>query len=172
MSVKETRGAIDVNESFVTVVGNVATSVDFRTASSGAPFARFRLASTVRRYDQQRSEWNDAYTSFYTVWAWRSLATNIASSVTRGEPLIVTGQLRITERQAEGKPLVSADLTAVTVGHDLTRGTSAFMRVQAARPGLVTSPGGWGADLAPVGSPKGRQGGTEAAPSGQPSSPP
>ena len=39
-----------MNETHVTVMGNTATQVDFKTSASGVPVARFRLASTVRRY--------------------------------------------------------------------------------------------------------------------------
>ncbi|MFG3258075.1 single-stranded DNA-binding protein [Streptomyces sp. NPDC048172] len=126
-----------MNESHVTVVGNVATPVDYRVAASGVPVARFRLASTVRRFDQQSRSWADAFTSFFTVWAWRTLATNIASSVSRGEPVIVQGQLRVQENERDGKRYVSADLTASSVGHDLSRGTTAFVRVSQAKPGLT-----------------------------------
>jgi single-strand DNA-binding protein len=157
-----------MNEAHVTVVGNVATPIDFKTTASGASVARFRLASTVRRYDKQQGSWKDAYTSFYTVWAWRSLAANVASSVTVGEPLIVTGQLRIRERESDERRYISAELTAVTIGHDLTRGTAAFVRVQAARAGLVTSPGGWGADLPPATPGPGQQAVTEAVVPEQP----
>jgi len=131
------KGAVRVNEAHVTVVGNAATQVDFRTSAAGVPVARFRLASTVRRYDQQRGGWSDAYTSFYTVWAWRALAANVASSVTVGEPVVVTGQLRIQQGEREGKHYVSADVMASAIGHDISRGTSAFARVSTARPGLV-----------------------------------
>ena len=124
-----------MNEAHVTVVGNTATHVDFKKSASGVPVARFRLASTVRRFDQKKGGWSDAYTSFYTVWAWRSLAANVASSVTVGEPVIVTGQMRIRETERDGRQLVSADLMASSIGHDLSRGTSAFVRVVAARTG-------------------------------------
>lgn len=130
-----------MNESHVTVVGNAATQVDFRTSASGVPVARFRLASTVRRFDQKAGSWTDAFTSFYTVWAWRSLASNVASSVTVGEPVIVTGQMRIRETERDGRQFVSAELTAWSIGHDLSRGTSAFARVAMARAGLVNAPG-------------------------------
>ncbi|MBR7672242.1 single-stranded DNA-binding protein [Streptomyces daliensis] len=129
-----------MHEAHVTVVGNAATRVEFKTSASGAPVARFRLASTVRRFDQQRGCWSDAYTSFFTVWAWRGLAANVASSVAVGEPVIVQGQLRIREGEKEGRRFVAADLTASTVGHDLSRGTSAFVRVVQAKPGLTPSP--------------------------------
>ena len=118
-----------MHETHITVVGNVATAVDYRESPNGDRVARFRLASTVRRYDQRRGAWMDGSTSFYTVWARRSLAVNIASSLSLGEPVIVQGQLRVHEKNTEGGRFVSADLNAHTVGHDLTRGTSAFMRV-------------------------------------------
>lgn len=121
-------------ESQVTVVGNVATPLDHRTTGSGEPAVRFRLASTVRRFDRERDVWDDAWTSFFTVWAWRTLATNVAASVTLGEPVIVRGQLRVREDERDGRRYVSADVLASSIGHDLTRGTAAFRRVSPARP--------------------------------------
>lgn len=118
-----------MNESQVTVVGNVATPLDHRTTRSGEPAVRFRLASTVRRFDRTREAWEDAWTSFFTVWAWRGLATNVATSVTLGEPLIVQGRLRVHEDEKEGRRYVTADLLASAIGHDLSRGTAAFRRV-------------------------------------------
>jgi single-strand DNA-binding protein len=142
-----------MNETHVTVTGNVASAIDYRTsATTGVPVARFRIASTVRRFDRQRESWSDAFTSFYTVWAWRSLAANVASSVTVGEPVIVTGQVRIKETDKEGKHFLSADLMASAIGHDLSRGTSAFARVSAARPELVPRPGSTSGDTAGRGS--------------------
>lgn len=126
-----------MNETHVTVVGNVATRVEFRTTAAGVPLARFRLASTVRRYDAQERVWSDVGTTFYTVWARRALAENVASSVTVGEPVIVTGQFRIQESDRDGRRYLSAELSASSVGHDLSRGTSAFIRVSPARRGLV-----------------------------------
>ncbi|MCF6525041.1 single-stranded DNA-binding protein [Streptomyces sp. JJ36] len=120
-----------MHETQTTVVGNVATPVDFRTTEAGVPAARFRLASTVRRFDREREAWHDAYTSFYTVWAWRSLAVNLSSSVSLGEPLVVHGRLRIREDERDGRRVFSAELYASAVGHDLARGTSAFARTGA-----------------------------------------
>jgi single-strand DNA-binding protein len=117
-----------MNEAQVTVVGRIATAVDFRRAASGVPVARFRLASAVRRFDRRTGGWADAFTSFYTVLAWRALASNVASSVTVGEPVVVTGQLRIKENERGGHRYVSAEVLASSIGHDLSRGTSAFVR--------------------------------------------
>ncbi|WP_445518549.1 single-stranded DNA-binding protein [Streptomyces sp. NEAU-174] len=171
-----------MNESWVTVVGNAATRPDFWETAAGVAVARFRLAATVRRWDRGRDAWADAYTSFYTIWTWRSLAANVAGSVSLGEPLVVHGTLRVREREREqerdrslqgDRPLqgegeggwgggaatppapggesgggahqprrwVTAEIDAVAVGHDLTRGTSAFRRVSQAKPLLNTPTG-------------------------------
>ncbi|MGK5643130.1 single-stranded DNA-binding protein, partial [Streptomyces sp. URMC 126] len=126
-----------MNETLVTVVGNVATQPDFREAANGAAVSRFRLAATVRRWDRGREEWADAYTSFYSVWAWRTLASNVVASVSIGEPLVVQGKLRIITQERDGRRWTSADIDAVAIGHDLARGTSAFRRVSQARPSAV-----------------------------------
>lgn len=124
-----------MNESIVTVAGNVATAVEFRETASGVAVARFRLATTVRRFDRAQGAWTDAYTSFYTVVAWRWLATNLAASVTVGEPLLVQGRLRVREAEHEGRARVWAEIEATAAGHDLNRGTSAFRRVVRTRQG-------------------------------------
>ncbi|NSC21775.1 single-stranded DNA-binding protein [Streptomyces albus subsp. chlorinus] len=129
-----------MNETQVTVIGNVATKVEHWISTSGVPVARFRLASTVRRFDKRAERWTDVSTSFYTVWAWRTLAGNVASSVSCGEPVVVRGQLRIVEEEREGRRYLTADLMASTVGHDLSRGTSAFVRGSRAHPELTRGP--------------------------------
>lgn len=140
-------------ESQVTVVGNVATPLDHRTTRSGEPAVRFRLASTVRRFDRVRDAWEDAWTSFFTVWAWRTLATNVSTSVTLGEPVIVQGRLRVKEDEKEGRRYVTADLLASSIGHDLSRGTAAFRRVTSVPPGGVGPPGGAGHGEGPTREP-------------------
>ena len=147
-----------MNETEVTVSGNVATQVDHWTSPSGVAVARFRLASTVRRFNKGKGSWSDAFTNFYTVWAWRSLATNVASSVARGEPVIVRGQLRIMEDEREGRRYLNADLSASTVGHDLSRGTAAFVRVSRANPELTRLPASARTVSDPVGDPAGEPG--------------
>ncbi|WP_432073263.1 single-stranded DNA-binding protein [Streptomyces wuyuanensis] len=117
-----------MSDVMVTLVGNVATAVEYRESASGGR-ARFRFAVPSRRWDRQRDGWTDGPTSFFTVWAWRALGANLAASVAVGEPLVVYGRLRVREEEWEGKLRTSVDVDAVAAGHDLTRGTSAFRRV-------------------------------------------
>ncbi|MEU5026362.1 single-stranded DNA-binding protein [Streptomyces milbemycinicus] len=95
-----------MNETWLTAMGNTATRPDYWETAAGVAVARFRLAVTARRWDRAREAWMDAYTSFYTVWAWRGLAVNVAASVSLGEPLVVHGTLRVRERTEErqGEP--------------------------------------------------------------------
>ncbi|MFF0748847.1 single-stranded DNA-binding protein [Streptomyces sp. NPDC004267] len=116
-----------MNETTVTLVGNVATNVEYRETVSGG-MARFRFAVSARRWDRERAVWTDGPTSFYTVCAWRSLGMNLAASVSVGEPLVVHGRLKVREEEVDGKRKTFVDVDATAVGHDLTRGTAAFRR--------------------------------------------
>ncbi len=119
-----------MNDTLVTLVGYVATQVDYKETPNG-PSARFRFAVTPRYFDRRKEAWTDGTTSFYTVWARRALAVNLAGSVSVGEPLVVHGRLRVREDppDGEGHRWVSAEIDATAIGHDLNRGTAAFRRV-------------------------------------------
>ncbi|MFJ7949743.1 single-stranded DNA-binding protein [Streptomyces sp. NPDC096354] len=132
-----------MNETVVTLVGNAATGVEFRETATGG-MARFRFAVTARRWDREKQFWADGHTSFYTVWAWRTLASNLAGSVAVGEPLVVHGRLKVREEERDGQRRTFVDIEALAVGHDLTRGTAAFRRVVRGDPTLTAGPGGRG----------------------------
>ncbi|MEU0333298.1 single-stranded DNA-binding protein [Streptomyces sp. NPDC006193] len=117
-----------MNETIVCVVGNVATRPAYRELAAG-PSARFRLAVTARYWDREKSTWTDGHTNFFTVWANRQLAANVAACVEVGQPLIVQGRLKVRTDLREGQQQrASADIDAVAIGHDLSRGTALFHR--------------------------------------------
>lgn len=117
-----------MNETMVCAVGNVATQPMYRDLAAG-PSARFRLAVTARYFDREKNVWTDGHTNFFTVWANRQLATNVAASLSVGDPVVVQGRLKVRTEVREGQPSwSSADIDAVAIGHDLARGTSAFRR--------------------------------------------
>ncbi|MFI8995272.1 single-stranded DNA-binding protein [Streptomyces sp. NPDC053542] len=134
---KSGTGEMAMTDTMVTLTGNAATAVEHRYTKDGAAAARFRMACTPRRFDREQGRWTDGTTSFYTVRAWRTLADNLAASVAVGEPLVVRG--RLTVREGEHPPergggrWFAAEVDAVTIGHDLTRGTAAFRRAARAR---------------------------------------
>ncbi|GAA3234073.1 single-stranded DNA-binding protein [Streptomyces thermocoprophilus] len=116
-----------MNETVISVVGNVATAPVYRDLPSG-PSARFRLAATSRYWDREKAAWTDGHTNFFTVWANRQLAVNAASSLSVGEPVVVHGRLKVRMDVRDGQNWTSADIDAVAIGHDLSRGTAVFRR--------------------------------------------
>ena len=128
-----------MNGTMVTLVGHVISEVRYATTAGGVPVASFRLAATDRRFDRQRQMWVEGDTSFFTVWSWRWLAENVLGSVGRGDPLLLTGRMRVREwDNGEGNPRgVAAEIEATAIGHDLSRGTSAFRRASRGRTELV-----------------------------------
>ncbi|GAA2122670.1 hypothetical protein GCM10009759_73270 [Kitasatospora saccharophila] len=117
-----------MDEALVTMVGNAASGVTYRETAGGVSVANFRFAARERRYDRERGDWTDGATTWVTVVAWRRLAVNLVSSVSKGDPLLVSGRLRVREWEQEGSRRVEVEIDARSVGHDLARGTSAFRR--------------------------------------------
>jgi len=150
-----------VNETVVTVTGNVGSDVRQVVTPQGAPLASFRLASTPRRQDRATGAWIDASTTWYRVTTWRALAENVASSVAKGDPVVVHGRLRSTSWEKDGRSGESLEIDAITVGPDLSRGRTVFHRV----PRSGATAGGEYGEPAP-GGPDGGVGG--ATPAGSP----
>ncbi|HEY9289696.1 MAG TPA: single-stranded DNA-binding protein [Microlunatus sp.] len=117
----------------LTMNGNVGSAVDFgRTPQTGAARATFRLACTPRIFRQ--GAWTDDYTTWITVTCWRQLAEHVASSLNKGDPVIVTGRLRTQVWDDDGGHHQRMVLEATQVGHDLSRGVSNFRRAPRAEP--------------------------------------
>ena len=119
-----------MSDTFVTFHGWVGNDVTHRTPN-GLSVANFRVGSTPRI--KRNGDWMDGDTTWYSVSAWRSLADNIRDSVQKGDAVIVHGRLRTeTWKREDGQWSTTFLVEASFVGHDLTRGTSTF--VKAARP--------------------------------------
>ena len=117
-----------MSDSTITVRGWLGADVTLRQAS-GVPVASFRLACTPRRFNRRTETWSDGETQWYSVSAWRALAENCATSLRRGDPVIVSGRLEArTYVNGNGLEVLSMEIDASHVGHDLGRGTSVFTR--------------------------------------------
>lgn len=117
----------------ITITGLVATTPRHIITSEGLDISSFRLASTHRRFDRNAEKWIDGETNWFTVTCFRQLATNVASSVNKGERLVVTGTLRIREWESGEAKGTTAEVEAEAAGHDLTWGTSTYSRPTAAK---------------------------------------
>jgi single-strand DNA-binding protein len=82
-----------MSDNTITITGNVVADPEIRYTPSGHAVANFRVASTARYYDANAKQWQDAGTTFISVTAWRTLASNVAESVTKGCRVVVVGRL-------------------------------------------------------------------------------
>jgi single-strand DNA-binding protein len=120
---------------YVTLVGFVAQDPTIRATATGKQLTRVRVGTTPRYRDDEAGQWRDGETSYYDVKCWNRLAAHVRQSVHKGEPVIVKGKFRTsTYKDKEGQTKISFEITADTLGHDLSRGTANYMRVQSRRP--------------------------------------
>lgn len=117
-----------INTNTIALTGLVATEPRSMITGAGTSITSFRLASTQRKFDKIKGEWVDDITNWYSVSAYRALATNVAGSVKKGERVVVMGRLRLRQWDNGQKTGMSADIDADAVGHDLNVGTASFAR--------------------------------------------
>ncbi len=120
-----------MNEAQVTVVGFVASAPKLVVTKAGRFVTNMRVGVTPRRQDKDSGQWSDGESSYVTVTCWRSLATNVASCLRKGDPVVVKGRMRVRQfDDKEGNQRVAVEVDASTVGHDLTRGVAHFLRTK------------------------------------------
>ncbi len=120
----------------ITVTGNVGSDVDLRTDSSNEwAYAAFRLASTPRML--RNGVWRDGDTTWLNINCRnRSLSLNVQASIAKGDPVVVSGRLTTWSwiNKETGEVQDKLVLEAVSVGHDLCRGTTTFQRAERVAP--------------------------------------
>ncbi len=112
----------------LTVSGFVATTPRHLTTADGLSVTSFRLASNLRKFDRKSNSWVDAGTNWYSVSTYRELAANVVESVRKGDRVLITGKLRISEWGSGERRGVNIDLDADALGHDLRWGTASYVR--------------------------------------------
>lgn len=83
-----------MNETTLTIVGNLTADPELRFTPSGAAVANFTVASTPRKFDKATGGWKDAEAIFMRCTVWRQLAENVAESLRRGDAVIAVGRLQ------------------------------------------------------------------------------
>ncbi len=122
-----------MNETIITIVGNLTADPELRYTQSGAPVASFTIASTPRTFDRQANEWKDGEALFLRCSAWRELAENVAGSLTKGMRVVAQGRLQQRSYQdREGNSRSSIELTVEEVGPSLRYATASVVRADRA----------------------------------------
>ena len=116
-----------MSESF-TVSGLVATTPRHLVTQEGLPITSFRLASSKRRFDRTKKIWVDGETNWFTINSFRQLAINSASSISKGDRIVVCGRLKVRDWDNGERSGTSVEIEADCLGHDLVWGTAEFSR--------------------------------------------
>ena len=148
----------------ITVRGFAGTDPEHRRPASGTEVTTFRLGSTPRWLSAQTGEWSSGSTNWYTVAAFGRLADNIAESISKGDPVVVVGRPKVRQwENDDGIKGTDVEVSAQSVGHDLTYGRTAFSKVSS----TTTRPGEEAQPHAPDDSPELSREGQETGSKGQ-----
>ena len=128
-----------MNDTMVTIVGNVVDTPRRRTTKNGFEVTNFRVASTSRRYDREQERFVDNSTLYVNVTCWRQMGVNVDQSIRKGQPVVVYGRYYMREYKVEEQLRSAYELEAIAVGHDLARGTSQFTRVYQNGPAVTVT---------------------------------
>ena len=112
----------------ITVSGIIGTVPRRSVAKNGAPITSFRLASRQSHLDRTKGEWVEDESSWYSVTTFRQLALNAASSLSKGQHIIVSGRLVIRKWSNAERSGIDVDILADALGHDLTWYTTTPVR--------------------------------------------
>lgn len=110
------------------VTGLVATTPRHLVTQDGLPITSFRLAEQTRLWDKAQEKWVDGETNWFTVTAFRELAINVAGSVSKGDRVIVMGDIHVRDWDNGERAGTSVEIVASAMGHDMTWGTSEYKR--------------------------------------------
>ncbi|MFI6792583.1 single-stranded DNA-binding protein [Nonomuraea sp. NPDC050383] len=117
-----------MNDIYITLTGNVAAEPRQYTFEDGAKVTSLRVLTSHRYFDRKTGQWTDGERVCFAVRCWRSLGDNVAQSIKIGQPVVVSGKLRIREFGPEGDRRFMPEIEASAVGHDLRWGTGAFVK--------------------------------------------
>jgi single-strand DNA-binding protein len=125
----------------VMIVGNVTRDPELRYTPNGAALVKFGVAVS-RRVRDENGQWKDADTSFFDVTAWRSLAENVAESITQGSRVVIVGRLRTNSWETpEGDRRSKVEIEAEEVAPSLKWATAKVERQS--RGASATSKSNW-----------------------------
>jgi single-strand DNA-binding protein len=111
----------------ITVVGNLTRDPELRYTPTGQAVVKFGIA--VNRFYVNRNGERVEQTDFFNVNAWRSVAVNVAESLTTGARVLVTGRLQARNWETEdGQKRSAVEIEAEEVAASLRFATVAITK--------------------------------------------
>jgi single-strand DNA-binding protein len=111
----------------ITVLGNLTRDPELRYTPTGQAVVKFGIA--VNRFYTNRNGERVEQTDFFNVNAWRSVAVNVAESLTTGARVLVTGRLQARNWETEdGQKRSAVEIEAEEVAASLRFATVAITK--------------------------------------------
>ena len=110
-----------------TINGNLVADPELTYGESGIAHTKLRVAVNLR-FQTADGTWRDGVPVFHNVSAFRALAENIARSMKKGDPVIVSGELEFRSYEKDGAQHEARRIVAEVVGPDLRFGTTSYER--------------------------------------------
>ncbi|MEC5181238.1 single-stranded DNA-binding protein [Arthrobacter sp. CG_A4] len=111
----------------VSIAGNLVADPELSIGESGVAHAKLRVAVN-QRIQGADGTWRDGEPVFHNVSAFRALAENTATSLKKGDPVTVAGELEFRSYEKDGERREARRIVADTIGPDLRFGTAAYHR--------------------------------------------
>ena len=117
----------------LTISGYVGSDPVNFSRNENAPACSLRIGSTSSYYHNEEKAWKERPTTWMTVKAYKSLASNVLKSVHKGDAIVVCGNLNTESWHKDGEDRSRVVLEATSIGHDLNRGISEFTKTSYAK---------------------------------------
>ena len=141
----------------ITIIGNLTREPELRFTTGGTATCSFGVA--VNRRYMQNGEWVDAPTNFFNVSCWGQYGENVASSLNKGDRVLVKGRLEFRKYKNKDEIEVTThDIQADEVCPSLKWATATMTRTERSTPGQGGQPrqGAQGAPAQQSSPPQGR----------------
>ncbi|MDI3243252.1 single-stranded DNA-binding protein [Arthrobacter sp. AL08] len=112
----------------VSIAGNLVADPELSIGESGVAHAKLRVAVN-QRIQGADGTWHDGEPVFHNVSAFRALAENAATSLKKGDPVTVAGELEFRSYEKDGERREARRIVADTIGPDLRFGTAVYQRM-------------------------------------------
>ena len=118
-----------MNDNQFTIAGNIVRDPVLKKVGDNKSVVNFRVAATARRFDPSLNDWVNLDSIFLTVNCWNKLAERVKACLKGGDPVIITGRLRMRTYEVESERRTVYEVDAQHVSPDLNRIAVQLVRV-------------------------------------------
>ena len=117
-----------MSENTITIAGNTTRDPELKFLNSGQASVQLGVAVNRRWFDKKTDSWEEKV-SFFDVVAYGPLAENVASSIGRGDRVVVTGRLEQRSYEtAAGEKRQAFEINADEIAPSLKWATASVTR--------------------------------------------